>query len=499
MENRNKIKLLSATFIGISSIIGSGWLFAPLIAANISGPAAILSWIIAALIIMLLALSFSEIASIYPLRGLSAVITTISHNKYFGFPFAIANWLGIIAVVALEADATVEYLASFTPFTMHLLMHNNHLTIYGDMSAIFMVILFSLINFWGISILTKANNLITLIKLIIPIITIILLLFTVFHTKNFVVVNQSFVPYGYTSIIKTILAAGIIVSFNGFQSIIAYSSEVYKPYKTIPIALFIAILVSLFIYVLIQIVFISSLPTSYITNGWHSLHMTAPMLNLLSAVGLGFFSIFIYVGSTVTPVGTAITFTGSASRLFTAMARKDQAPEFFDRVHPKYKISRRSLLFNTIFAILFILIFHSWSNLAQILSLLHIVSYLTAPIAMITLRKKICRKKYKLYIPCGRVLCYFIFIIFNYLISYADFNIVINLTVMLIGIQIIFIISRISSQFSDIKLNIISILKILLYILCLPLICYLNKSISAISFDIVLVIFSTLFLYILTN
>jgi amino acid transporter len=205
------------------------------------------------------------------------------------------------------------------------------------------------------------------------------------------------------------------------------------------------------------------------------------------------------VGSTVTPVGTAITFTGSASRLFTAMARKDQAPEYFDRVHPRYKVSRRSLLFNTLFAISFILIFHSWSNLAQILSLLHIVSYLTAPIAMITLRRTISRDKYKLYVPFGIALCYVIFIIFNYLISYADLNIVINLAIMLIGIQIVFIISRLAIEWECIKENMISIIKISIYIMLLPLICFLNKVVPILEFDIIVIFFSILTLFILTN
>lgn len=65
---KKKIGLISTIFLGISSIIGSGSLFVPYKAAAIAGPAAILSWIIAGGIVLLLALCFSELAALYPKR-----------------------------------------------------------------------------------------------------------------------------------------------------------------------------------------------------------------------------------------------------------------------------------------------------------------------------------------------------------------------------------------------------------------------------------------------
>ena len=148
MENK-KIGLISASFIGISSIIGSGWLFAAYATADVAGPAAILAWLIGGGIILLLALCFSEIASLYPRRGLSAIVATLSHHKYFGFPFAIANWLGIVAVIALEADATVEYLINIFPHLKPLLFSNDSLTLLGNGFSLLLVIIYCLVNYWG--------------------------------------------------------------------------------------------------------------------------------------------------------------------------------------------------------------------------------------------------------------------------------------------------------------------------------------------------------------
>ena len=494
-----KLGILSASFMGISAIIGSGWLFSPLLAANIAGPAAIFSWIIGALIILVLGLCFSEIASIYPLRGLSAVITSISHNRFFGFPFAIANWLGIVAVIALEADAAVQYLINIFPNLNSLLFNNGAFTFYGNLICSFLVLLFSVINFWGVSILAKTNNVITLIKLFVPIITIVVVGYSVFPKENFTAINDSLIPYGYSSIIQTILVAGIIVSFNGFQTIISFASEIKNPNKTIPISIAISVISCLIIYVLIQIVFIGALPLDVVNKGWKTISMSAPVINLLSMIGLSFMSIIIYAGATITPIGTAINFTGASSRMFTAMAKERQVPVFFDSVHPKYNISRRSLIFNTFVALCFIFIFKSWGDLAQILGIFHIFSYLTVPVAMLVFRENRSAKDYGFYMPFGLVICYSLFIIFNILIGYSNLRLILYSSLIIIFFELSFICINLKSSMYEIKKNSLSIAILLIYIVLLPSLSYMNKHLSASDFLIFTFIFSIVFLKILTK
>ncbi len=223
--NKKIIGVTSATALGISSIIGSGWLFAPYRAAAVAGPAAILSWVIGATIVILLGLCFAEIAALYPSRGLSAIIPTLSHNIYFAFPFAIANWLGIVAVIALEADATIEYLINLFPHLRPPLFIHHELTLFGDSFSIVLVILFSLLNFWGAKTLVKTNNIFAVIKVIVPVFIGIAILVTAFHAKNFITYRHSFMPYGVSSILTAILSTGIVVAFNGFQTVISFANE----------------------------------------------------------------------------------------------------------------------------------------------------------------------------------------------------------------------------------------------------------------------------------
>lgn len=73
LSNRPELKrtvgLLPLTLIAAGGILGSGWLFSPLLTAQLAGPASIIAWIIGAIAMLLLAFSFAEIASVLPVAG----------------------------------------------------------------------------------------------------------------------------------------------------------------------------------------------------------------------------------------------------------------------------------------------------------------------------------------------------------------------------------------------------------------------------------------------
>ena len=436
---KNKIGLLSASFIGISSIIGSGWLFAAYATAHVAGPAAILAWLIGGGIILLLALCFSEIASLYPRRGLSAVVATLSHHKYFGFPFAIANWLGIVAVIALEADATVEYLINIFPHLKPFLFINDSLTLYGNLLSFGLVVVYCLVNFWGVNIMAKTNNVLAVLKTVIPVITIIVILSVAFHPGNFTAATEGFAPYGFGSVFTAIISTGIIISFNGFQSVVSFASEVEKPHRNIPLSLVISILFCVGVYLLLQVTFIAGMPEQYLKGGWHKIVFNAPMVQLAGALGLGYLSSIIYFGAFVAPFGTAVTFTGTATRMFTAMANSEQMPGFFAHINPKFGLSRRSLVLNAVLATVFLFAFKSWTDLAIVLSLFHVFSYLPVPLAMIVFRKKIKSMKYKFKLKFGGFIAVFLFVVFNFLVMFGSSRVYFELIILMGIFQLVFI------------------------------------------------------------
>lgn len=66
---KRKMSLFSLIMLTLSAIIGSGWLFGAGMAAQIAGPASILSWILGAIVIGLIALNYIELGTMFPTSG----------------------------------------------------------------------------------------------------------------------------------------------------------------------------------------------------------------------------------------------------------------------------------------------------------------------------------------------------------------------------------------------------------------------------------------------
>lgn len=499
--NKNRIGLLSAIFLGVSGIIGSGWLFAPYKAAGLAGPASLLSWVIGATIVMLLSFGFAEIASIYPKRGLSAIIPTLSHNKFFGFPFALASWLGVVAVIGLEADATVQYLINVFPTLTGYFFANRQLTLLGNAFSVCLVLCYCFVNYWGANLLAKTNNIFTVIKVIIPIVTAFVIVAVAFHPHNFKY-NGSFMPFGFKSVLLALVTSGIIVAFNGFQTIISFASEIKNPNRTIPLALTSSLLICLVVYLLLQVAFIGALPENIIGQGWNQIVMSAPMVELSLMIGLGLLASIIYFGATIAPTGSAIAFTGAATRMFTAMSRREQMPRFFDDVHPIYRVSRPSLLMNIFLAILFVLLFRSWSQLAQVLSLFHLISYIPIPIALIVFRHRIEKSRYTYRVRFGRAISFFLFFLFTYLILLTSSTILLEMIVFFaisLGVFISFNVGSFSGALLALKKS----YSIILYFLGLAMLTLFYPAGNLGSIDLVhlaiVFVFSCVTFYLMTR
>ena len=66
---RRDVGLIGLLFASVGSIIGSGWLFGAMNASTPAGPAAIFSWAIGMVMILLIALIFAELGTVFPVSG----------------------------------------------------------------------------------------------------------------------------------------------------------------------------------------------------------------------------------------------------------------------------------------------------------------------------------------------------------------------------------------------------------------------------------------------
>src|SRR3954447_17538806 len=99
-------------FVSLGSIIGSGWLLGALNAAEVAGPASVISWILAAAILTVLALVYAELGATYPVAGGTGRFPYFSHGPLAGFVAGWASWLQAVAIAPIEILAAITYVNS---------------------------------------------------------------------------------------------------------------------------------------------------------------------------------------------------------------------------------------------------------------------------------------------------------------------------------------------------------------------------------------------------
>lgn len=420
MIKKQQLGLFSLTGIGVGTMIGSGWLFSAYYASQIAGPLVFFSWVFTSILILLLGLSLSEIATNYPKNGLMVRLLVFSHSKEFSFICSASAWLGLTAVIASEAVGTVQYISSISVKVKSVLFSEtlHQLTQLGLLSAAALIFLFGLFNFWGAKLMSKSNNVITFVKIFIPSLTAVAILLSSFHSANFSLHNSATSGVTFYAVFSAMFGAGMIYSFNGFQNIVSFSALAKNSTRNIPLSMFLSIVITLCIYLLLQICFIGALSPAQLSQGWSNINFTSPFVELAMTLNLHFIMIILYADAIISPSGTGLIYTGSTTRLLTGMSEERQLPKFFSK-KCRYDFSRRSLYATVIIACCFLFLFRSWTSLVSFLSLFYLISYMAIPLCMGKCRHFGIVGKFKL--KGAQVISPVLFVLISILFDFSTF------------------------------------------------------------------------------
>jgi len=400
-HNKSRISLFSATALSATSMVGSGWLFSAQLNAKIAGNYSFLAWVLAAVFVIMVGICLSQVVAVYPLRGATTRSSALSHNGIFGMPFAFANWFGVAAVIATEAQATTQYIAAAIKNSE--LITAGALTPLGKLFAFGVLFLYLVVNYYGIRLLARVNNVVTVLKIFTPLFTIVLLLIARFDTTNFHLATNT--VYNFGSAITAIISAGLIYSYNGFQISVSYASEIKNPRKNVPLSIILSIIIVMFVYMALQLAFMAATPKTALSQGWAHLNFDSPLINLAMLLGLNFVALVLIADSTISPSGTGFAYLGAASRMFYAMAKSGQMPKWtIGKLNPIYNICRRSLLLNWLLATIILYNSASWASLMVVVTGYHIIGYMAAPISMGALNPKTKPFGFLVFILCGMIM-----------------------------------------------------------------------------------------------
>jgi amino acid transporter len=419
--------LIGATWASETSLIGSGWLFGALFAAQAAGTAALLGWVIGGVAVIFLALVHAELGGMYPVSGGTARFPHLAYGSVAGISFGFFSWVQAITVAPIECFAVMQYASYY----WHGLFNVNanggtghgNVTGLGFAMTVVLLVIFTALNFLAMRTFNKINSGITWWKVAIPVLAIIVLLFKL-HPSNFGA-GGGFMPYGVKALFAAIPSAGIVFAFLGFEQADQLAAEIKNPQRNLPRAIMLAVFIAIIIYFMLQVAFIGALPPSQLTHGFAKISdaniLAGPFAGLAGLVGLAWLAVILRIDAFVSPFGTGLIYQTSSSRVGYGLGRNRYFPQVFTKVD-KNGIPWVSLIVAFVAGLFFLLPFPSWHSLVSLVTGASVLMYAGAPLAMGAFRRQVPEADRPYRVPAGEVIAPIAFIIANLLIYWSGFE-----------------------------------------------------------------------------
>lgn len=361
--------------IGFSNIVGSGWLFAAMYAAQIAGPASLLSWVGAGVLCALVALVMVELGARRPEGGGTARWPLYASGRLVG---SLVGWSVLLSVggTAAEITAIMRYADHYLPW----LYHGSSLTLAGlGVAAAFSVVLTAL-NWFAVRLFSTLNNLVTILKVAVPVVTVVALFLSGFHSGR-LTDHGGFAPNGYAACLSALAGGGIVYSVNGFQAPVDFSGEARRPRRTVPAAVLTGIGVAVVVYIGLQLAFLFTVPDSMLGKGWSGVNFDSPFGQLALVLNLQWLSSVLYADAVLSPGGSAFVGVAVDTRHTYALAKSALLPRWFMAVHQGSGIPRRALALNLAVIIVFLLPFSGWQQIVAVMGDMYLITYASSAVA----------------------------------------------------------------------------------------------------------------------
>jgi amino acid transporter len=358
-NNSGKIGLLAAATIGINAMIGVGIITIPAALALYVGPAGVLSYIIAILVVLALGIALGRVAFLYPGNGWTYLYPSKWAGHKVGIFSAISYLIGILIAMGFliqQAGIWVHlFIPSISPTTLGLLI------IFILMVLVLAGAEASAIGQYVIGVC----------------VTVPLLLTGIFCWFNIDASNLTpFFSHGYMAVIKETPKA--LFSLLGFESIVSLYAVVKEPSKNVPRAFVIAILFVGFLYLFFTAGLLFSVNSKFFIGGMNEtlaevLRRAFPSHQILSTA--------VIIGAMFGIIGTLHSMLWSASELFTETLNRTKSDFIHGLLDKGIWNKRVSIILSTV-----IMVISSFLFQAEVLiSLTDVLLILPSGLAIIAL------------------------------------------------------------------------------------------------------------------
>ncbi|WP_225098843.1 APC family permease [Streptomyces sp. CoH27] len=418
---RRDVGLIGLMWASVGSIIGSGWLFGAEKAVVAAGPAAIISWVIGAVAIVLLALVHAELGGMFPVAGGTARYPHYAFGGLAGMSFGWFSWLQAATVAPIEVEAMIGY-AKHWHWADGFQNANGTLTTSGIVVAVLLMAVFVAVNFLGVRVLAHTNSAATWWKIAVPLVAIFVIAIGNFHPSNFT--SEGFAPFGAKGVLTAISSSGIIFALLGFEQAIQLAGESRNPKRDLPRATLGSVAIGATIYLLLQVVFIAALPHASFAKGWANLAyagISGPWAGLASLVGLGWLAWVLYADAIISPGGTGLIYTTATSRISYGLAKNGYAPKIFAKTDSR-GVPWFGLAMSFVTGVICFLPFPSWQTLVGFITSASVLMYAGAPLAYGVFKDRLPNHDRPYKLPAGNIISPLSFVVANLIIFWSGWD-----------------------------------------------------------------------------
>ena len=428
---RRTVGFWGLMFVSLGSIIGSGWLLGALTAAETAGPASLISWVLAAAMLTVLALTYAELGACYPVAGGSGRFPHYSHGPLAGFTAGWAAWLQAVAIAPIEILAAITYVNSVHWVNQHFPMvhpkgtHNaGLLNGHGLLIATLGMIAFTAMNLAGAKFLSDSNAVVVIWKTAVPLLAIVVIATLSFHPGNFST-GGGFLPFGMHGVFAA-LPAGVVFALQGFEQAVQLAGEARNPRRDLSRAIITAMAIGASIYILLQVAFIAGLKPSDVAGNWKNPLGGDPSdygawYTLALAAGAGWLATVLIVDAVISPAGTGIVYVGTSSRLSYALGREVEMPSVLAKVDrrgvPVWSILLAAVVGEACFGP-----FPSWSKLVSVVTEATAIMYSFAPVSLAALHRRDGDRVRSYHMPAPQILLPVAFCSANLIVYWTGFD-----------------------------------------------------------------------------
>jgi amino acid transporter/nucleotide-binding universal stress UspA family protein len=380
--------LFTITMIGVGGMIGAGIFVLTGIAAGVAGPALVLAFLLNGIVTMFTAMAYAELGSAFPEAGGGYLWVKEGLGGAHGF---LAGWMSWFA----HAVAGSLYALGFGRFASELWtmagMPTFGLSVH-QMTLLFMtliIVTFITINYRGASETGTVGNIVTMTKVSILGLFVIFGLIAMSRTEAWHVrFTSEFMPNGLAGVF---VAMGLtFIAFEGYEIIAQSGEEVVDPKRSIPRAVFLAIMIAVTIYILVSVTAIGATipPSGLKAYEFLGLQKEVAIVEVARQVfpfGIG--AVVLLFSGLVSTMSALNATTYSSSRVSFAMGRDHNLPAIFARIHPQRHTPHWAVVFSG-----GLMLAIAWSlpieHVAAAADIMFLMLFLQVNVAVMALRHK---------------------------------------------------------------------------------------------------------------